>query len=189
MLYFLFLVSLTLYFFLHSWLASKTARSIFVRSGIIWSYRIFYNIFSLITLIPIFLLYLGSEHRNYLDSDLIKLLGLAVVILGLLLFRSCIPLYNWHQFSGLTSSQKTDFVRKGILGRLRHPLYLATILFVGGICMIELNLWSISAWLIMVWYILIGIKLEEKKLIEEHGTKYINYRKEVPMLIPRLRRN
>lgn len=189
MLYFLFLVSLILYFFLHSWLASKTAKSIFVRSGIIWSYRIFYNLFSLVTLVPILLLYVSSQHHNYLDFDLIKLLGIAVIFLGLLLFRSCIPLYNWHQFLGLTSSKNTDFIRKGILGRIRHPLYLATILFVGGICMMELNLWSISAWVIMVLYILIGIKLEENKLIEEHGISYIKYRMEVPMLLPRIKRN
>jgi methanethiol S-methyltransferase len=35
-------------------------------------------------------------------------------------------------------------------------------------------------------YILIAIRLEEHDLVSEHGTRYADYRKQVPMLVPRL---
>jgi protein-S-isoprenylcysteine O-methyltransferase Ste14 len=35
-------------------------------------------------------------------------------------------------------------------------------------------------------YILIAIRLEEHDLVSEHGTRYAEYRREVPMLVPRL---
>lgn len=35
-------------------------------------------------------------------------------------------------------------------------------------------------------YILVAIQLEERDLIAQHGVDYENYRKRVPMLIPRL---
>ena len=37
-------------------------------------------------------------------------------------------------------------------------------------------------------YILIAIQLEERDLIDAHGRDYAEYRKRVPMLIPRLAR-
>jgi methanethiol S-methyltransferase len=33
-------------------------------------------------------------------------------------------------------------------------------------------------------YIFFAIQLEEKDLVREHGSKYVNYRNNVPMIIP-----
>ena len=35
-------------------------------------------------------------------------------------------------------------------------------------------------------YILIAIRLKEHDLVSEHGSRYAEYRKQVPMLVPRL---
>jgi methanethiol S-methyltransferase len=35
-------------------------------------------------------------------------------------------------------------------------------------------------------YILIAIRLEEHDLVSEHGARYAEYRRQVPMLVPRL---
>jgi protein-S-isoprenylcysteine O-methyltransferase Ste14 len=37
-------------------------------------------------------------------------------------------------------------------------------------------------------YILIAIQLEERDLVDAFGERYVSYRRDTPMLIPRLRR-
>jgi len=71
--------------------------------------------------------------------------------------------------------------KSGLLGIIRHPMYLALIIF----------LWSTIFTLIdfyinmlLIVYVIIGTKLEEKKLVREFGDAYVKYQHEVPMLIP-----
>jgi len=44
-----------------------------------------------------------------------------------------------------------------------------------------LNIITVSC---MILYILIGLRIEERKLIKVFGDKYIQYKEEVPELIP-----
>ncbi|QQS34843.1 MAG: isoprenylcysteine carboxylmethyltransferase family protein [Ignavibacteriales bacterium] len=120
----------------------------------------------------------------------------AVVLNGLMLFGGLMVLVttfliNHFDLFGLRQVwfywrkqeyKPLGFVTPGPYKLVRHPLYLG--------------------WLIMFWstpvmtiahlvfaiattsYILVAIILEEKDLLKEHGKKYENYRKSVPMLFP-----
>jgi len=74
---------------------------------------------------------------------------------------------------------------KGILSRVRHPLYSATILMVEGFVFFLPNWTSVVMLCCTLAYLAIGIYLEEQKLIKTFGEKYLKYRRKVPMLIPR----
>jgi protein-S-isoprenylcysteine O-methyltransferase Ste14 len=69
---------------------------------------------------------------------------------------------------------------------VRHPLYLGTLLFVWGMFLGYPYLNMLVSCTCITVYTLIGAKLEEKKLTEIFGEEYINYRRNVPMMIPRL---
>jgi protein-S-isoprenylcysteine O-methyltransferase Ste14 len=78
------------------------------------------------------------------------------------------------------------FVMPGPYRIVRHPLY------VGWFFAFWATPTMTSAHLVFALattaYILIAIQLEERDLLAVHGRDYAEYRKRVPMLIPRLAR-
>lgn len=69
---------------------------------------------------------------------------------------------------------------------VRHPLYVGWLLaFWGAPTMTFAHLLFA---LVTTAYILFAIRLEERDLVVEHGDRYAEYRRRVPMLVPRPRR-
>ena len=79
--------------------------------------------------------------------------------------------------SGLSAS--AGLVTRGILRHTRHPWYLAGLLLLW--CR-DLQARDLVTNLVVSSYLLIGIFLEERKLLLRFGDEYRNYRKKVPML-------
>ncbi|MBN2798679.1 MAG: hypothetical protein JXX28_05970 [Deltaproteobacteria bacterium] len=88
-----------------------------------------------------------------------------------------------RQLSGRTSATLGSLAREGVHRLVRHPWYLGTLLLIwaraDGAAVAYVNLWLTA-------YLLVGTVLEERKLAEELGGEWDAYRREVPMLIPRL---
>jgi len=89
----------------------------------------------------------------------------------------------------VAETHRTDkIVATGVYSIVRHPQYLGGLLAHVGISFL-LSAWYslLSAPLMGVLIYLISRK-EEKELIREFGKEYENYKKKVPMLIPKLER-
>ena len=73
----------------------------------------------------------------------------------------------------------------GIYSKIRHPIYLGRILLnVGFLIIIPLlPMLIIAIAFILVWFLL--ALYEENTLIKKFGKKYKNYKKKVPMFIPK----
>ncbi len=89
---------------------------------------------------------------------------------------------NLHSKTGVT------LVTSGIYASIRHPHYLALMLF----CLsIALGFRSLVGLLIAVVNVIVGYQFaleEEKELIQQFGDGYREYKARVPMFIPKLRR-
>jgi protein-S-isoprenylcysteine O-methyltransferase Ste14 len=77
------------------------------------------------------------------------------------------------------------FVTPGLYRHVRHPLYVGWLL---AFWMTPMMTAAHLLFAVMTTaYILIAIRLEERDLSEVHGDEYAEYRRTVPMLVPRVR--
>jgi protein-S-isoprenylcysteine O-methyltransferase Ste14 len=155
-------------------------------------YRLFYNIFSIASLIPVLYFQLHLEEKvifvwpwpwNFMKYGMY---GAAF-----LLFYGGFRVYDLQYMLGIKQIQGikqrspenwVEFTTKGILGYVRHPWYSGAILLVWAFS--DITDVSLATKLVLTAYIIIGTLLEEKKLIDGIGEPYLAYRKRVPMLIP-----
>ncbi len=79
-------------------------------------------------------------------------------------------------------------ITTNIYTRIRHPQYFGAILSHLGISILLSSLFSLILTPIIILLIYLMSWKEEKELLKEFGIEYKDYKKKVPMLIPRLRR-
>jgi protein-S-isoprenylcysteine O-methyltransferase Ste14 len=84
---------------------------------------------------------------------------------------------------GLTQQ---ELVMTGVYGIVRHPLYLAGIMIFTFNPRITVNSLTVTA--LADAYFLFGVFMEERRLARLFGEQYREYRRRVPMMIPRLKR-
>ena len=155
-------------------------------------YRLFYNIISLVTLLP--LLYYSVSIRG---EPVFRWEGSLIVVQYLLLATSTFLFvaggwnYNMSQFLGIlqiraerathTLSSYDTFVASGIHKMIRHPWYLGGILIIWAW---DLSLSEILDNIVITSYFIVGTFLEERKLVREFGERYRQYQRNVSMFFP-----
>ncbi|WP_428667876.1 methyltransferase family protein [Runella sp.] len=180
---------------LHSVLANNRVKLFFEQKiGTVYRYyRLIYNVLAVVFLSGIIVYQFDLpeqplwmfDWRVHVVGGVLKFGGLAIVVFA-------IAGYNVKEFSGLAFSPrdasagsgtlKTD----GLLHYVRHPIYTGTILFVWGLFLSDSLLRTMIMAACVTIYTLIGIYFEERKLLAEFGNAYRDYRRRVPMLLPKL---
>ncbi|MBR9704334.1 isoprenylcysteine carboxylmethyltransferase family protein [Candidatus Pacearchaeota archaeon] len=124
-----------------------------------------------------------SNEVFYEKSIFSVVLFILIIIYGLYIF---INSFIVHNKAPLSVDKIDKLVTKGVYRIVRHPFYFSEITM--GISLFVLFpridvLFSIM-WLIIVlgyW-----MSLEERFLIKKFGSEYLEYKKKVPMVIPRV---
>lgn len=168
------------YFALHSLLATDAVKSKFSPR----IFRMFYVLFSMAGLLAM-LFYNGSIHslKFFVSEGPIRYVSLVLTAFGVMTIQSSFQQYSFKGFIGLgneTRELRTD----GVLKYVRHPIQAGLILVTLGFFFFIPNLPTLITCLCILVYIPIGIYLEEKKLIKTYGDKYLEYKKNVPAVIP-----
>ena len=151
-------------------------------------YRPFYTIISFIGLgLLLWWLVVMESPRLFESHLIIQIPALILMLAGFALMAFCIKEY-FFSLSGLKTlfheNYTNELIITGIHRYVRHPLYLGTFTFIWALWLL-LPTWSyLITNLVITIYTLIGIQLEEQKLVDEFGVRYQNYQKSVPKLLP-----
>ena len=156
-------------------------------------YRLFYVLVSVVLLIPLINYTADIDRTIIISYEIPWSIIRNICMYGSLLmfFWAFFFSYDPLSFFGIRqilnfkrSDEKNsaiDIKQKGLLGVVRHPMYLALIIY---LWMQTFRVVDIIVNTILTIYVVIGTLLEEKKLINEFGESYKQYQKRVPMLIP-----
>jgi protein-S-isoprenylcysteine O-methyltransferase Ste14 len=155
-------------------------------------YRIFYNLFSILTFVPI-ILYASTLNSGYIYqwAGYAQIPRIIAIILSLFLFYAGGRHYDGLQFLGIRQiraqtnhkslTDTGDLNTRGILRIIRHPWYTAAIII---IWMRNIDISTLIINIILTLYLVVGTFLEERKLLLEFGEKYRYYQENVSMLFP-----
>jgi len=156
-------------------------------------YRLFYVVISFALLVPLirFTGELKSPAIMAYDAPL-SVARYALMSVSLLMFfwafffdYDSLSFFGIRQILNLakpkTAAALVELKRNGLLGLVRHPMYLALILYLW--CQ-TFRMMDLVVNTLLTLYVLIGTWLEERKLVLEFGEAYLRYQRQVPMLIP-----
>jgi protein-S-isoprenylcysteine O-methyltransferase Ste14 len=155
-------------------------------------HRAIYSIASGIALAAVALLWQPSAHQIYTlagplrwAAHAVAIAGLAVVTWGFAALRS-VDMFGvgpLRAYAKGAAAPAPAFVARGPYRWVRHPLYFGVLLLfwsnpdVTADRLLFMILWTL--------WIYAGTKWEESDLLAEFGAAYEEYRRRVPMLIPR----
>ncbi len=192
------LLACAAYGVLHSWLASNQAKGMAARVFGGRAYRRFYRLFFSVTgilaalpllimvaLLPDQTLYTIPAPWTYgtLLVQGLALIGLAVGVLQ----TGALSFIGLRQaLAGDTISQAHEkLVTGGLYRWVRHPLYTASLLFIWLVPVMTWNTLALN--LGLTAYLLIGSIFEERKLVQQFGQAYEEYRSRTPRIVPGVR--
>lgn len=160
-----------LYFVLHSAMAGRTNRIVYVlvsTAGLLA--LLFYN---------------GSIHslKFFVSEGPVRYVSLVLTTFGVMIIQTSFRQYNFKGFVGL-GTEKPELKTEGVLQYVRHPIQAGIILIVLGFFFFIPNLPTLISCACILIYIPIGLYFEEKKLVALFGDQYIEYKKKVPAIIP-----
>lgn len=196
------IIAFLLWALLHSLTAARVvkhwARERFGRRVYDGFYRLVYNVFSVVSILPLLamlatrvpatVLWRVRSPLNVLFM-LLQLVGLAGLVASL-----------WQtdvwRFAGVRQALRylqgeeepdppAEFVQTGTYGLVRHPLYFFSMLFIWFTPLMTLSTLLFNG--LATVYFLVGAMHEERRLEQEFGETYRQYRRQVPGFLPRVR--
>ena len=105
---------------------------------------------------------------------------------GLVVLGWAVRGYDMRRFVGVAQiggdvEDEEPFRVDGMLGFVRHPLYLGALMVLAGVVR---DTTSLATAVFATGYILVGLRFEERALIRRFGPAYEAYRARVPALVP-----
>jgi protein-S-isoprenylcysteine O-methyltransferase Ste14 len=166
---------------------SKREHSIIIRI-----LAVFLGLILFIAVIPAFILWLGRIFNPglLLPASLAQVISLICFIIGLPWMLSAV---FWQLFRGKGTPvpliPTKHFLQNGPYKYVRNPMIMGFFLYLLGWAFLSNHLLSFLAASLIIALLLMEIKfIEEPELTKRFGNAYLEYKKEVPFMFPKLSR-
>jgi protein-S-isoprenylcysteine O-methyltransferase Ste14 len=187
------ILSIVLWGIIHSIMASLGFKDFLRRtfgSGFMKFYRLFYNLFSVISLAPVLYLMVALPNKDLYQVpsplNYIMLIGQGVSMILLFVAVLQTDMLSFVGLRQLFEEEKSGrLITEGFYRFVRHPLYTFSLLILWLSPSVSVNLFVV--YVALTVYILVGAYFEERKLVREFGKEYEDYKSVTPMLIPGLK--
>ncbi|PIW49598.1 MAG: hypothetical protein COW18_05090 [Zetaproteobacteria bacterium CG12_big_fil_rev_8_21_14_0_65_54_13] len=172
---------------IHSLLATQRCKQWLGRRGLVEPrYRLGYTILSLfLTLIWLAWIHALPDQLLYRADGLLFYMLIALQIAGVIVALAALRPIDTMAFLGFKSAgeQVDPFVISGIYRYLRHPMYSGVMLILFASPWQSMN--SLNMALAVALYFLIGSRLEERRMLDQHPA-YAAYKQQVGAFLPRI---
>ncbi|MFN8375159.1 MAG: isoprenylcysteine carboxylmethyltransferase family protein [Anaerolineae bacterium] len=160
-------------------------------------YRIGYNVFAVLTLLPISWLIVADPGSTLWRVEGVVLwVLLAIQAVGLIGFLLALVQIDLGRFAGISQLrallkgealplQDEGLQVHGVYALVRHPLYLFSLMLIWALPIMTESTLALN--LAITLYFVVGSRLEERRMVALFGQSYIEYQQRVPWLIPGLR--
>lgn len=156
-------------------------------------YRLLYNLFALVSLVPVGFIFWFADNTSVLVWPLwLRPLQWGCWLAAVSLFFAAGRVYHLPDFFGVRqvqgknekkaasgSSNDGGLRTTGVLRFSRHPWYLAGLILLWSR---SLTMRDLVTSVLLTLYLLIGMMLEERKLVQKFGREYREYQRQVPLL-------
>ena len=176
----------------HSGLSSLRVKEILIDRWGKEGYARIFNTTSMLTLLIAFLsmnfwdwIYFITQPA--LIQPLLIILGILLGLGGAVVAMMASRVISVSTVADMRTDRKAELITDGIYFRVRHPLYLATVLVFSALALIYPFPAVIVFSLCMISYTMIGAYFEERKLVKHYGDEYLEYKRTAGFILPKLR--
>jgi len=174
---------------LHSLLASTRVRGKLVAMGLKdENYRLIYVTFSIASLALLMGWELSTVEIPRPENLYWQIIRGLCFLYATTMFLAGAKQYDLKTFLGLGNNgeqgKRKGLKTNGILSRVRHPWYSGGLALACGLGATPLD--RIDLRILLAVYLVVGCMIEERRLAREFGSAFSQYKKRVPMLIPRV---
>jgi protein-S-isoprenylcysteine O-methyltransferase Ste14 len=144
------------------------------------TYRLLYNVFSVVSLMPVGLLYVGQDGGFVIRYGFFRWVVMLVFAACVALFLWAFRLFDGPGFMGLRE-EKEGLFTTGAYRFCRHPMYTATLGLIWARDLRENDLVVNGVFSV---YLILGAYIEERRLLHKYGNAYQAYARKTPMFLP-----
>ena len=143
------------------------------------------RVFAIIQFVLLGLILILSYYlkQDYSSNTILHYSGWVIIFIGLLIGIIAVVSYGQMVTANPYPLKEVQLRTSGIYGVIRHPMYLAALVFVIGWCILFFSYYCNYLSVIYFAFLMIKIKFEESQLVEKFPD-YKTYQKKSSRLFP-----